>query len=687
MSADEELYCICQQPDDHKFMISCDRCSGWFHGRCVGMTKEKSRRLPEWVCPNCAPAQPENPKLEGIDISSNPVIYINRVVENEGAASENKDLSSKRRRTDEPKSAKKAKTEHWNDNPVRRRVVEAFCKVLSSASASDETNSLISRAEPLSVEIEQNMYDVMANPKKRGQDAITDAYRSKFQTLHFNLKKPGSGMHVAMRLLKKELMPSELIHMGAEDFVDDKERKEIESLRQESLRGSILTAAQAAVILKKTHKGEVVIKQDTLAGDEDGATTETASELAAESKRTSVSEQGARADQQTNVDSLLSVISPVSPVNQASSVDLLDSILAKVDHVSHPTSTETLAEDMSEQAQTAKEEEKEEGDGKIKFRKDPKWFGHLAMESVGEFDGAIIQTAGPGITTHQFYELLSSKLRIDGRINPTVVNKYVNDMLALAGDSRDVVIGEVYPSDESQREGFDQVFDYFRSKDRYAVIPVTSGKSSTFGKVKDFYLVPLDANDELPEFLETVMHEIPIDRKMKLFLAVIVSTRPSKAEDKPKETQEKVSAPATTSTAATSVPETASAPAIDPKITEALSLLNSLVPTLDTLQPGATQPPPSSNVYAPQQPMQSYFPGMGGPMPNYYAPPPNAQQYGMPPPNMPYGMPPGPPGGMPMPMHPPPSHHGPSRHGYQRRDRDDNRRGGHRGGRDQHRRH
>ncbi|KAK2075104.1 hypothetical protein P8C59_009259 [Phyllachora maydis] len=32
-------YCICRGPDNHEFMIGCDRCSDWFHGRCVGMDK------------------------------------------------------------------------------------------------------------------------------------------------------------------------------------------------------------------------------------------------------------------------------------------------------------------------------------------------------------------------------------------------------------------------------------------------------------------------------------------------------------------------------------------------------------------------------------------------------------------------------------------------------------------------
>jgi hypothetical protein len=38
----EQLYCICQKREDElneqdDFMIECDGCNGWFHGRCVSL--------------------------------------------------------------------------------------------------------------------------------------------------------------------------------------------------------------------------------------------------------------------------------------------------------------------------------------------------------------------------------------------------------------------------------------------------------------------------------------------------------------------------------------------------------------------------------------------------------------------------------------------------------------------------
>ena len=41
----ERLWCICRKPHGNKFMISCDGCKEWFHGRCVGVTKKMGKEM------------------------------------------------------------------------------------------------------------------------------------------------------------------------------------------------------------------------------------------------------------------------------------------------------------------------------------------------------------------------------------------------------------------------------------------------------------------------------------------------------------------------------------------------------------------------------------------------------------------------------------------------------------------
>lgn len=53
----DRLWCICRQPHNNRFMICCDKCEEWFHGKCVNVTKamgaEFEQKKKEWRCPNC----------------------------------------------------------------------------------------------------------------------------------------------------------------------------------------------------------------------------------------------------------------------------------------------------------------------------------------------------------------------------------------------------------------------------------------------------------------------------------------------------------------------------------------------------------------------------------------------------------------------------------------------------------
>lgn len=53
----DRLWCICKQPHNNRFMICCDKCEEWFHGKCVSITKAMGQQMEEkgveWTCPNC----------------------------------------------------------------------------------------------------------------------------------------------------------------------------------------------------------------------------------------------------------------------------------------------------------------------------------------------------------------------------------------------------------------------------------------------------------------------------------------------------------------------------------------------------------------------------------------------------------------------------------------------------------
>ena len=50
----EQKYCLCRGPEEG-FMVQCDLCEDWFHGRCVNMSRSESSEIEEYLCPNCEP--------------------------------------------------------------------------------------------------------------------------------------------------------------------------------------------------------------------------------------------------------------------------------------------------------------------------------------------------------------------------------------------------------------------------------------------------------------------------------------------------------------------------------------------------------------------------------------------------------------------------------------------------------
>ncbi|KAJ3176731.1 Lysine-specific demethylase 7A [Geranomyces variabilis] len=57
-----ELYCICRKPWDGKqFMIECDMCREWFHGKCVGVRSTKKNMPETYHCAVCKPPDLDAP--------------------------------------------------------------------------------------------------------------------------------------------------------------------------------------------------------------------------------------------------------------------------------------------------------------------------------------------------------------------------------------------------------------------------------------------------------------------------------------------------------------------------------------------------------------------------------------------------------------------------------------------------
>ena len=50
---DEPIYCLCRKPWGNIFMIYCDYCGEWYHGKCVKVTPHRAKRIGLYKCPVC----------------------------------------------------------------------------------------------------------------------------------------------------------------------------------------------------------------------------------------------------------------------------------------------------------------------------------------------------------------------------------------------------------------------------------------------------------------------------------------------------------------------------------------------------------------------------------------------------------------------------------------------------------
>jgi COMPASS component SPP1 len=52
----DDLYCLCRRPDTGTFMIGCDGCDDWFHGKCVSIEERDKNLIDKFMCPRCTEA-------------------------------------------------------------------------------------------------------------------------------------------------------------------------------------------------------------------------------------------------------------------------------------------------------------------------------------------------------------------------------------------------------------------------------------------------------------------------------------------------------------------------------------------------------------------------------------------------------------------------------------------------------
>jgi len=61
-------YCVCRGPNDGSFMVQCDKCDSWYHGKCVNVNQNMEDDLDNYECPACAKKRGKSYAFGPIDL-------------------------------------------------------------------------------------------------------------------------------------------------------------------------------------------------------------------------------------------------------------------------------------------------------------------------------------------------------------------------------------------------------------------------------------------------------------------------------------------------------------------------------------------------------------------------------------------------------------------------------------------
>ena len=145
------------------------------------------------------------------------------------------------------------------------------------------------------------------------------------------------------------------------------------------------------------------------------------------------------------------------------------------------------------------------------------WEGTVEMPQVAKFTGACSQVAGIELDSEDWQYIMPKFMNIDGRIQPNRVVPYLEQQLH--SSTKDLIVLD-FQVQEDEEANFHSLFEYFFTKDRYAVI------KPTLSPVKDMYLIPLKKDQPLPDFIGLVPHcHFPETRSRDSLVCVIVLVR------------------------------------------------------------------------------------------------------------------------------------------------------------------
>jgi hypothetical protein len=361
-------------------------------------------------------------------------------------------------------------------------------------------------------------------------------YGAQFRSILFNVKKNNELLH---HILSGSIAPAELAEMSTDDMASEELQRQRAVIKEQADKHAILAHEESGPRIRKTHKGEELIGEDNRPMDESYSEAPvrrrtTIDETAHHSPPPEVgSPHQVEFPDPDDLDKpALSVDTTASHARRQSNFDMSQvwKSARSPDQPSgafQPSRRSTGAEYDTSMVQDAdvdrllKDEDMEDAPpssptdaGSVA------WRGTIDMAGVAGFKGSARWVAGGDIGVKIPYkDLLPSAMEISGRINIDRADEYVSNMRWSA--SNDVCALALTPSHtENDYQGFQAIFNYFNSKERWGVIA-----PEMHDAIRDVYIVTLEAgSSDYPQFLQMLADKrIDEPRTSNMLLLTIVA--------------------------------------------------------------------------------------------------------------------------------------------------------------------
>lgn len=399
----------------------------------------------------------------------------------------------------------------------------------------------------LASEIEAAAFNALCS---RGE--VNEDYKSKFRSLTYNL---GRNDELFEQIFNGTVTAEQLVNMKSEELANKELRKETDKLRhQNEVQHTLPSEFDSGPRIRRTHKGEEFVGDDesgqgytsfktalpekkletpTEEKGESGSPTigpgETPTSAAPTPTHDTFAKPETKNGERTrkfSIEGVWNKIEPGDSVQHRSSFSHNLPLVSPRQPVPHMTPE--MAKIDRDIDNLLSVEPEREGLGTPPYSPAPEdaldsaeWKGRVNMHPTADFDAVIRLVAGSNLgRDSNWLSLLGTSVIIDGRIAIERASEYLagqrysrsNVLSVLAISPREMIGGSVE---------FKKLFDYFKHKNRYGVIG-----HHVIPAVRDIYLVPVDRDEPLPVFFETiepsVIPEVPRTDRMLLLVYVVV---------------------------------------------------------------------------------------------------------------------------------------------------------------------